>query len=198
MVALTAGSVFLMWLGEQIEQFGIGNGISLIITAGIVARMPDAVNILIQGCVSQATKNAGREGGNLAYLQGMLGDIFNVSSGGRVNIFHLLFLAACFVFVVGAAILLTQAQRRIPVQQAKNIRGRRVYGGAKQYLPLRVNHSGVMPIIFASTLISLPIIGFQGLPNGPVAAAATSGRIRSAAANLLPMADMSTKPPTAS
>jgi preprotein translocase subunit SecY len=155
-VALTAGSVFLMWLGEQIEQFGIGNGVSLIITAGIVARMPDAINIVIQGCISPETN---QQKTTWSLVQGLLHDIFSPSSAGRINIFHILFLAACFVFVVGAAIFLTQAQRRIPVQQAKNIRGRRVYGGQKQYLPLRVNHSGVMPIIFASTLVSLPIMG---------------------------------------
>ena len=80
-----------------------------------------------------------------------------------VNIGQILFLVVCFVFVVGASIFLTQAQRRITVQQAKHMRGRRVYGGAKQYLPLRVNHAGVMPIIFASTLVSLPVAGLTKL-----------------------------------
>jgi preprotein translocase subunit SecY len=158
---LTAGSVFLMWLGEQIEQFGIGNGVSLIITAGIVARMPDAVNTVLGACISQSTR---QEPTRWGFFRGLLGDIFSPGgSGKQINIFTIVFLLACFVFVVGAAIFLTQAQRRIPVQQAKNIRGRRVYGGSKQYLPLRVNHSGVMPIIFASTLVSLPIIGIQKL-----------------------------------
>jgi preprotein translocase subunit SecY len=162
---LTAGSVFLMWLGEQIEQFGIGNGISLIITAGIVARMPAAVSDVIYGCMTKETqvKPFGWD-----FVRSFLGDVFAPAGGSRVNIFTIVFLLACFVFVVGAAIFLTQAQRRIPVQQAKNIRGRRVYGGAKQYLPLRVNHGGVMPIIFASTLISLPIMGIRKLADsGP-------------------------------
>ena len=75
----------------------------------------------------------------------------------------MIFLVACFVFVVGASILLTQAQRRIVIQQAKHMRGRRVYGGSKQYLPLRVNHAGVMPIIFASSLMLLPLMGLQKL-----------------------------------
>jgi preprotein translocase subunit SecY len=157
---LTAGSVFLMWLGEQIEQFGIGNGVSLIITAGIVARMPDAANAVLQGCMDK-TSTAKMHWG-WEFIRSYLGDLFSPTGGSKqINIFTIVFLLACFVFVVGAAIFLTQAQRRIPVQQAKNIRGRRVYGGAKQYLPLRVNHSGVMPIIFASTLVSLPLMGVR-------------------------------------
>jgi len=160
-VILTAGSIFLMWLGEQIEQFGIGNGISLIITAGIVARMPSAVRDVIYACMTKETqaKPFGWD-----FIRSFLGDVFSPTTGAKgVNIFTIVFLLACFIFVVGAAIFLTQAQRRIPVQQAKNIRGRRVYGGAKQYLPLRVNHSGVMPIIFASTLVSLPLMGIRKL-----------------------------------
>lgn len=158
---LTAGSIFLMWLGEQIEQFGIGNGISLIITAGIVARMPSAVRDVIYACMTKETqaKPFGWD-----FIRSFLGDVFSPTTGTKgINIFTIVFLLACFVFVVGAAIFLTQAQRRIPVQQAKNIRGRRVYGGSKQYLPLRVNHSGVMPIIFASTLVSLPLMGIRKL-----------------------------------
>jgi preprotein translocase subunit SecY len=160
-IALTAGSVFLMWLGEQIEQFGIGNGISLIITAGIVARMPDAVRAVLQGCMEKTTQKL-PFGWN--FIQSFFHDFFSPTGGTKgANFITVLFLIACFIFVVGAAIFLTQAQRRIPVQQAKNIRGRRVYGGQKQYLPLRVNHSGVMPIIFASTLVSLPIMGLTKL-----------------------------------
>jgi preprotein translocase subunit SecY len=160
---LTAGSVFLMWLGEQIEQFGIGNGVSLIITAGIVARMPDAVNSVIGGCMDESKhKPWGWE-----FITSFLHDVFSPTTAAKgINIFTIVFLFVCFVFVVGAAIFLTQAQRRIPVQQAKNIRGRRVYGGSKQYLPLRVNHGGVMPIIFASTLVSLPLMGVRYVARG--------------------------------
>ena len=137
--ALSAGSVFLMWLGEQIDHYGIGNGVSLIITAGIIARMPLAVRDVM--------KNVTLTG----------------NSAGAIGPGGILFLIACFIFVVAGAIFLTQAQRRIVVQQAKHMRGRRVYGGSKQYLPLRVNHAGVMPIIFASTLITLPAIGLRQL-----------------------------------
>ena len=131
--SLTAGCVFLMWLGEQIDEYGLGNGISLIILAGIVARMPQALV--------------------------MLGQMSNFSTAARedeITIGKIVFLAASFVFIVAGSILITQAQRRIPIQQAKHTRGRRVYGGARQYLPLRVNHGGVMPIIFAQSLMLFP------------------------------------------
>jgi preprotein translocase subunit SecY len=140
---LTAGTVFLMWLGEQIDEYGIGNGISLIIMAGIVSRLPVAIRELI----SRASPTIA--GG----------------SGGRdINLIEIIFLAASFVFVVAGSILITQAQRRIPIQQAKQTRGRKVYGGQRMYLPLRVNHGGVMPIIFASSLLLFPnaIIGYMG------------------------------------
>jgi preprotein translocase subunit SecY len=140
MVGLTAGSVFLMWLGEQIDKYGIGNGVSLIITAGIIVRMPEAVHEISRG--------------------------FSVA-GSEDKPYHVdtvFLLLAMFVLVVAGSIVITQGQRRIPIQQAKHTRGRRVYGGQKSYLPLRVNHGGVMPIIFASSLLVFPsmIIGYMG------------------------------------
>jgi len=136
---MTAGTVFLMWLGEQIDEYGIGNGISLIIMAGIIARMPWAITTLWEKV--DLTVGA--------------------SAAGAVGLDKLLFLVASFIFVVAGAILITQGQRRIPIQQAKQMRGRRVYGGQRHYLPLRVNHGGVMPIIFASSFMMFPpvIIG---------------------------------------
>jgi preprotein translocase subunit SecY len=133
LMMLTAGSVFLMWLGEQIDHYGIGNGVSLIITAGIVARMPDAVGEI--------------------YRNFTLTGEFDGAKFGPVKI---VFLMATFVFIVAGSIFLTQAQRRIPIEQAKHVRGRKVYGGQSNYLPLRVNHAGVMPIIFASSLMLFP------------------------------------------
>ena len=135
--SLTAGCVFLMWLGEQIDEYGLGNGISLIILAGIVARMPAAIGLL--------------------YEQAGTGPDAAITPG------KIIFLILSFVFIVAGAILITQAQRRIPIQQAKHMRGRRVYGGARQYLPLRVNHGGVMPIIFANSLMLFPGIFFGWL-----------------------------------
>jgi preprotein translocase subunit SecY len=130
--ALVAGSIFLMWLGEQIDEFGLGNGVSLIILAGIVARMPNAILLVHQE------------------MHGTNGQPGNMNAG------KVLFLVAAFIFVVFGSIMITQAQRRIPIQQAKHTRGRRIYGGSRQYLPLRVNHGGVMPIIFAQSLMLFP------------------------------------------
>lgn len=135
--ALTAGTIFLMWLGEQIDRYGIGNGVSMIIMAGILTSMPRAVNWLISN--------------------------YRPGEPGFVGPMALVMLAGGFVLVVAGSVLLTVAQRRIPVQQAKHTRGRRVYGGQKSYLPLRVNHSGVMPIIFASSLMIFPSVIFRGL-----------------------------------
>ncbi len=129
---LTAGSIFLMWLGEQIDKYGIGNGVSLVLTAGIIAQMPTAVYWVSDNFQPslQAEEGIG--------LAGVLVLVFG------------------FVLVVAGAILITVATRRIPIQQAKHTRGRKVYGGGKHYLPLRINHAGVMPIIFASSLMIFP------------------------------------------
>jgi preprotein translocase subunit SecY len=138
-IGLTTGTVFLMWLGEQIDEYGIGNGISLIIMAGIVARIPNAI-IMVWQMADFSMASA--------------------SVGNTIGPPKILFLVVAFVGVVAGAILITQAQRRIPIQQAKHTRGRRVLGGQRQYLPLRVNHGGVMPIIFASSLMIFPSILF--------------------------------------
>ena len=142
-VGLTAGTIFLMWLGEQIDEYGIGNGISLLIMAGIVVRMPWAITSL-------------RDQFNGELLAG---------SWDAIGVLELVFLVCSFVFVVAGAILITQGQRRIPIQQAKHTRGRRVYGGQRQYLPLRVNHGGVLPIIFASSLMIFPKVVTGWLSN---------------------------------
>ena len=130
---MTAGTIFLMWVGEQIDEYGIGNGISLLIMAGILARMPVALR-----------------------------DLWNNSSpmlsppSGKYGIITIVILAGLFVSVVIGVIAITESQRRIPTQSAKHVRGRRVYGGTRQYLPLKVNQAGVMPIIFASSLLIFP------------------------------------------
>lgn len=139
-MTMTAGTIFLMWLGEQIDEFGIGNGISLLIMAGILAAMPSAL-------VELGSDTSWELGGG----------------GGKLGIETLLVLAALFVGVVAGVVFMTQGQRRIPTQSAKHVRGRRVYGGTRQYLPLRVNQAGVMPIIFASSLLLFPQMFFQYL-----------------------------------
>ncbi|MFN9788865.1 MAG: preprotein translocase subunit SecY, partial [Pirellulaceae bacterium] len=138
---MTCGTVFLMWLGEQIDEYGIGNGISLLIMAGIVAQMPKAIWDIRQNMQSS--------------LSGL--------TQGKIGPDVLLVLAVLFVAVVFAVVFITLAQRRIPTQSAKHVRGRRVYGGTKQYLPLRLNQSGVMPIIFASSLLMIPGVLFGAL-----------------------------------
>jgi preprotein translocase subunit SecY len=132
-LGLTGGTIFLMWLGEQIDEYGIGNGISLLIMAGIVVRLPAAIRELVQRA-----------------------DFSLSGSQSAIGMPEVLFLCVSFVFVVAGAILITQGQRRIPIQQAKQTRGRRTYGGQRHYMPLRVNHGGVMPIIFASSLMIFP------------------------------------------
>jgi preprotein translocase subunit SecY len=126
-ITLTAGTAFIMWLGEQITERGIGNGISLIIFAGIVARLPNAI-----------------------------GNTFRLMSSGEMGIFPVLILVVLMVAVVGVIVFMEQGQRRIPVQYAKRVVGRRMYGGQSTHLPLKINTSGVIPAIFASSIIMFP------------------------------------------
>ncbi|MBN1908540.1 MAG: preprotein translocase subunit SecY [Pirellulales bacterium] len=141
-ITMTAGTAFLMWLGEQIDEYGIGNGISLLIMAGILARMPSA---------------------GFQLLKPIFENGFEL--GGQMGVEKLLILAVLFVGVIVGVVLITQGQRRIPTQSAKHVRGRRVYGGTRQFLPLRVNQAGVMPIIFASSLLLFPSVIFGWLAN---------------------------------
>ncbi|HMO84647.1 MAG TPA: preprotein translocase subunit SecY, partial [Lacipirellulaceae bacterium] len=139
-LTMTAGTIFLMWIGEQIDEFGIGNGISLLIMAGILSDMPGAGMQLIETASLELT-----------------------GGGGELGIEQLLLLALMFVAVVVGVVYITLGQRRIPMQSAKHVRGRRVMGGGKQYLPLKVNQAGVMPIIFASSLLMLPGLLFGAM-----------------------------------
>jgi preprotein translocase subunit SecY len=127
MVTMVSGTIFVMWLGEQITERGIGNGISLVIMIGIVARYP----------------------------ADML-DTFRALRLGTISPLRLVILLVIMVLVTASVILITQGQRRIPVQYAKRIVGRRVYGGKAQYIPLRVNTAGVIPIIFAQSIMMFP------------------------------------------
>ena len=130
MLTITAGTVFIMWLGEQITERGIGNGISLIIFVGIVAELPFAVKSEWQN-----------------YL---------LNRGFSKSLIEEIFLVALMVVIVAFVVLLTQGQRKIPVQYAKRVVGRRVYGGQTTHIPLRINSAGVIPIIFAQSIMFLP------------------------------------------
>jgi len=134
--ALTTGTVLIMWLGELITERGIGNGISLIIFIGIVARFPNSIFDEVQQVIS----------GNRALLTEVV-------------------LWGLFIFTIAATILLTQGMRRIPVQYAKRVVGRKVYGGQSTHIPLRVNTAGVMPIIFAQSILFVPQTILQFFPN---------------------------------
>ena len=126
-LTLTTGTAFIMWLGEQISERGIGNGISLIIFAGIVVNLPHAA----------------------------VGLIDDIRTGQR-NLFAMLGLVVFMIAVVAFVVFMERAQRRIPVQYAKRVVGRKVYGGSNTYLPLRVNTAGVIPVIFASSILVIP------------------------------------------
>jgi preprotein translocase subunit SecY len=127
MITLTSGTAFIMWLGEQITERGIGNGISLIIFSGIVVNIPNAIS-----------------------------NTFRLLSTGELSIFPVLILIVLMVAVVGFIVFIEQGQRRIPVQYAKRVIGRKLYGGQSTHLPLKINTSGVIPPIFASSIIMFP------------------------------------------
>lgn len=138
-IILTAGTILLMWLGEQITERGIGNGVSLVITIGILARLPAAAT-------------------------GFYDSFFAVGGGeARLNLGHGVLLVVLLFTVTAAVVAVTQAQRRIPVQYAQRAVGRKVYAGGTSFLPLRVNYAGVMPIIFAQALLMFPGMVFQAL-----------------------------------
>ncbi len=136
-ITLTAGTAFLMWLGEQITERGIGNGISLIIFAGIVARLPSAV-----------------------------AQTFELYQVGQLSLMLLITLVVVMLAVVAAIVFLESGRRKIPVQYAKRVIGRRVYGGQSTHIPLKINTAGVIPPIFASSIIAFPatIAGFFETP----------------------------------
>jgi preprotein translocase subunit SecY len=145
-VTMTTGTIFLMWIGEQIDEYGIGNGISLIIMCGIIARMPSATASLFF------------EAGKFNWQTLTLG-----GTSGEISFEKILTLIVLFIAVVLAIVAITKGQRRIPTQSAKHVRGRRVFGGTRQFLPLMVNQAGVMPIIFASSLLVLPFFVFGAI-----------------------------------
>src|SRR2546430_3490324 len=153
-ISLTTGTMVLMWLGDQITERGIGNGISLIITIGIVARLPAA---LVQAWKTFVPSGQG---------------------ASQVNPMVLVLLVLVLVFVIAAVIAITQGVRKITVQYAKRVVGRKMYGGQTQYMPFEVNYAGVMPIIFAWALLLFPATivqyGFKGSPTANRIASALS------------------------
>ena len=135
-IILTAGTCLLMWIGEQITAYGIGNGISLIIFAGIVARLPDGLETIYQ------------------YIQ-----------NGTINMFQAFLFAVIALAMIAVVVAVTQGQRRIPIQYAKRVVGRKMYGCHSTFLPLKVNQAGVIPIIFASSVLMFPVTIAQFIDN---------------------------------
>ena len=135
-IILTAGTCLLMWIGEQITAYGIGNGISLIIFAGIVARLPDGLETIYQ------------------YIQ-----------NGTINMFQAFLFAVIALAMIAVVVAVTQGQRRLPIQYAKRVVGRKMYGGHSTFLPLKVNQAGVIPIIFASSVLMFPVTIAQFIDN---------------------------------
>ena len=135
-IILTAGTCLLMWIGEQITAYGIGNGISLIIFAGIVARLPDGLETIYQ------------------YIQ-----------NGPINMFQAFLFAVIALAMIAVGVAVTQGQRRSPIQYAKRVVGRKMYGGHSTFLPLKVNQAGVIPIIFASSVLMFPVTIAQFIDN---------------------------------
>lgn len=139
-IGLTAGTIFLMWVGEQITEYGVGNGISILIMAGIVARLPQ--------------------------------NFFSANLGTAKTVLMIF----TFVLVTLGVVFITKGQRKIPVQYAKLTRGRRVYGGQRHYMPIKVNMAGVMPVIFASALLAFPPIIFNAVGLSGLADALAYGK----------------------
>jgi preprotein translocase subunit SecY len=138
MVTLTAGTALIMWMGEQISEKGIGNGISLIIFAGIVVRLPSAITAS-----------------------------YNLISTGELKLLVVGAIIAVMIAVTAAVVLMQEGQRKIPVQYAKRVVGRRVYGGQSTHIPLRINTAGVIPVIFASSLILFPATAVRFVSGHP-------------------------------
>ena len=134
-IALTAGTAFLMWLGEQITERGIGNGISIIIFAGIVAAIPTGISALYQHFFTGA----------------------GAAEGMFLNILFVLLLAVGIVLLIAAVVYVQQGVRKIPVQYAKRMVGRKMYGGQSSHIPIKVNAAGVIPVIFALCSVMFPV-----------------------------------------
>lgn len=142
-LTLTTGSAFIMWLGEQIQEKGIGNGMSLLVAAGILSRVPTAIFQIIELMKPGA----------------------HATGGPRMDILSVLFMLGVMVAAIVFTVLITQAERKIPVQYAKRVVGRKVYGGQSTFIPFKVNNGGVMPIIFAQSIILFPATIGVFVPN---------------------------------
>jgi preprotein translocase subunit SecY len=139
LMCLTAGSLFVMWLGEKITEFGIGNGSSVLIMAGIISDVPGAIGTVLRSIIAASEDRLPFEVTNSLLILGL------------------------FVAIVAGVVFITKGQRRIPIQHQRSVKGRRVYGGQRHYMPVKVNAAGVLPVIFASSLIMIPSLVIQNV-----------------------------------
>ena len=165
-VTLIAGSSFVMWMGEQVTEFGVGNGISIILFAGILSRLPSMVSGMIDGVQTWSAKRAGTLTLESLTAAGYTQAQAEASLKGAIPPWGVILLVVGMLALIVFIVFINDAERRIPVQYAKRQVGRKMYGGQSTNLPMKVNMSGVLPVIFAQSIASLPITvwSFIGIP----------------------------------
>ncbi|WP_298024399.1 preprotein translocase subunit SecY [uncultured Dysosmobacter sp.] len=165
-VTLIAGSSFVMWMGEQVTEFGVGNGISIILFAGILSRLPSMVSGMIDGVQTWSAKRAGTLTLESLTAAGYTQAQAEATLKGAIPPWGVILLVVGMLALIVFIVFINDAERRIPVQYAKRQVGRKMYGGQSTNLPMKVNMSGVLPVIFAQSIASLPITvwSFIGIP----------------------------------
>ena len=160
-VTLIAGSSFVMWMGEQVTEFGVGNGISIILFAGILARIPSMVSGMKDGIQRWSAINAGTLTAETLTSAGYTEAQAQAYLNGALAPWSIALLVIGMLALIAFIVFINDAERRIPVQYAKRVMGNKMFNGATQYLPLKLNYSGVMPVIFATAILSLPQVLFS-------------------------------------
>ncbi len=165
-VSLIAGSSFVMWMGEQVTEFGVGNGISIILFAGIVSRVPNMVSSMISGVRTWSSVNSGVMSEESLTGAGYTAEQAKQLMSGAIAPWAVALLLVGGLALIAFIVFINDAERRIPVQYAKRQQGRKMYGGQSSNLPMKVNMAGVLPVIFAQSIASLPIPvwSFVGIP----------------------------------
>ena len=165
-VSLIAGSSFVMWMGEQVTEFGVGNGISIILFAGIVSRVPNMVSSMISGVRTWSSVNSGVMSEESLTGAGYTAEQAKQLMSGAIAPWAVALLLVGGLALIAFIVFINDAERRIPVQYAKRQQGRKMYGGQSSNLPMKVNMAGVLPVIFAQSIASLPITvwSFVGIP----------------------------------
>ena len=166
MVSMIAGSSFVMWMGEQVTEFGVGNGVSIILFAGIISRVPNMISGMISGVRTQAGINSGSITLDSLTNAGYTSAQAQAHLDGAIPVWGVVLLLVGILALIVFIVFINDAERRIPVQYAKRQVGRKMYGGQSRNLPMKVGMAGVLPVIFAQSIASLPITvwSFIGIP----------------------------------